>query len=166
MTTGNYIKEAFAPVHLTNTVTGKVNSFSLTVEPTNDSKAIFTVYGNGDCFGSQTLLVDKVEALHQFCSSSDFRLYATRIYERPLTAEEAAQNHFADIAIQNRLDIGAFLLLDDEGKRDVYDAFDCGELFLTITVGESSYNAHITRTDEYDIFTIQQIMNLWGSVLN
>lgn len=41
-------------------------------------------------------------------------------------------------------------------NRDVYDAFDCGELFLTITVGESSYNAHITRTDEYDIFTIQQ----------
>lgn len=41
-------------------------------------------------------------------------------------------------------------------NRDVYDAFSNGELFLTITAGESSYNAHITRTDEYDIFTIEQ----------
>ena len=41
-------------------------------------------------------------------------------------------------------------------NQDVYDSFQDGSLFLTITAGELPYNACVTRTEEYDIFTITQ----------
>ena len=121
---GNYIKEAFPSIHLQNTMIGAVNTISLTVQPTEDSKATFNFYGNGEGFGGHTLTIGDIESLHQYCSgTSDTNLYATRIYNRPLTAEEVSQNHFADVAIVNKLDIEAFLKLDDAGKLKVYEAF-------------------------------------------
>lgn len=41
-------------------------------------------------------------------------------------------------------------------NRSAYEVFHNGSLFLTITVGEQSCNASVTRTNEYDIFTITQ----------
>ena len=124
LSNGKYIQEAFEPKTLTSTIVGAVNTLSLTVETTEASKANFTLYGNGEGYGTQTLPVGELENLHQFCAGdSDLNLYATRLYNRALTAEEAAQNHFADVAIQNKLDIEAFLKLDDAGKLKVYEAF-------------------------------------------
>ena len=123
MSEGDYITEKYEPVVLEKTIIGCVNSVTLSVETLGETSANFTLYGNGISAGTQTLAIGEIDSLHQYCSGSDFRLYATRIYNRPLAAEETAQNHFADIAIQNQLDIEAFLKLDDAGKAKVYEAF-------------------------------------------
>jgi len=50
--------------------------------------------------------------------------YAFRVYEKQLSANEVLQNHFADIAIFNALDITEFNALSDAQKLSVYKAFD------------------------------------------
>jgi len=117
---GKYIQEDFETKTLSSTVVGATNTLTLAVETVADSKANLTLYGNAESSGTQTLAVGEVENLHQFCAgASDLDLYATRIYSRALTAEEVAQNHFADIAIHNQLDITDFLKLDDATKLEV-----------------------------------------------
>ncbi|MBO7292767.1 MAG: hypothetical protein J6V07_02400, partial [Clostridia bacterium] len=49
-------------------------------------------------------------------------VYAARYYNRVLTADEIAQNHFADLAKFFRLDLTGFDMLPDSQKQAVYDA--------------------------------------------
>lgn len=69
------------------------------------------------------------------------RLYEVRVYNRVLTAEEVAQNNFADIAIRLNLDVDNILSMIVKGGSDellqaVYDAF-VPYSFDTITAAEA-----------------------------
>ena len=69
------------------------------------------------------------------------RLYEVRVYNRVLTAEEVAQNNFADIAIHLNLDVDNILSMIVKGGSDellqaVYDAFTPYS-FDTITAAEA-----------------------------
>ena len=52
-------------------------------------------------------------------------IYAMRVYDKELSADEVLQNHFAEIVTINELelDIKAFLALGAEDKLAVYMAF-------------------------------------------
>ena len=41
-------------------------------------------------------------------------------------------------------------------NREAYESFQNGTLFLSITAGDLPYRASVTRTQEYDIFSIEQ----------
>jgi hypothetical protein len=57
-------------------------------------------------------------------NGADLDVFAIRAYTRALSAEETLQNHFADIALILKLDVTAFLELDEAGKLEVYKAFE------------------------------------------
>ncbi len=67
-----------------------------------------------------------------FQKSTDQKLYAIRIYERALSDDELAMNHFADLAKYYRLDVGSYAKLTDKEKATV------AEGFLSDTVGKDS----------------------------
>ncbi len=48
--------------------------------------------------------------------------YALRVYDRTISVEEAAQNHFADLAYKFDIELDIFALLSEEERQDVYEA--------------------------------------------
>lgn len=85
-------------------------------------------------------LILLLELINQpaFCVKDGFVLSANSEAEKCMI--HAGMN-IADIITQNR---------------NIFDAFHGGELFITITAGGLPYNARIARTEEFDIFTIEQ----------
>jgi hypothetical protein len=41
-------------------------------------------------------------------------------------------------------------------NRDTYEKMNNGTLFLSVTVAEQLYNACVTRTEDFDIFVIDE----------
>jgi len=121
-------ESGFKSVSLPDASPTGINNYSMTVD-LSDWASLNATYGfavNGISYQSQTLPCNKtIESLRQFfCDGEGISLYAIRTYNRVLTSDEIKQNHFADIAIVNKLDIEGFLMLDDAGKINVYKAFD------------------------------------------
>ena len=118
----------FKSVSLPDALPTSLNNYSMTVDLSNWASLVAT-YGfavNGISYETQTIPCnEKVEALREFfCDGDGISLYAIRTYNRVLTEDEIKQNHFADVAIVNKLDIEGFLKLNDAAKLNVYKAFD------------------------------------------
>jgi hypothetical protein len=92
----------------------------------SEGKVIAGVIANGKSYLNQELVAGSANA--SFCmvpfKGMDIDIFSIRVYTKALTAEEALQNHFADIAIICKLDITNFLKLDDAAKLNVYKAFE------------------------------------------
>lgn len=121
-------ESGFQPVILPDAIPTAINNYCMTVD-LSDLANLNATYGfavNGISYETQTVLCnDKLESLRQFfCDGVGISLYAIRTYDRILTSDEIKQNHFADVAIVNKLDIEGFLKLDDAAKLNVYKAFD------------------------------------------
>ena len=72
----------------------------------------------------------------------DMDIYAVRVYTRSLTADEMAQNHFADLAKYNELDIANLFALSDARKQEIYD------IFADITLTEKASDELQSMYDE------------------
>ena len=106
-----------------------INTLAFTYNTANASEAgkvIAGVTANGKSYLNQELTAGSMNA--SFCmvpfKGMDIDIFSIRVYTKALTAEEALQNHFADIAIICKLDITNFLKLDDAAKLNVYKAFE------------------------------------------
>ena len=107
-----------------------INTYSITYgfnDETDSKKYTLNMYGNGKNYRNQVITSDT----EGFSGTGSFSLragalnvYAVRVYERELSADEVLQNHFADIALINQLDITEFLSLDEAKKQAVYAAFE------------------------------------------
>ena len=80
------------------------------------------------------------------------KIYFYRVYAEALTAEDIAQNHFADLARRYQLDIGGYLKLGNAGRRSVWA--DVASLTFeddAATVA-STYEAAVTRAARQERF--------------
>ncbi|MBE6695392.1 MAG: hypothetical protein E7587_02960 [Ruminococcaceae bacterium] len=105
-----------------------VNSYSFTVDATDvaNYNVKLGFYGNGASYGTQDLVsqINTFANTWQYAMRNDgTRTYALRVYDKLLTEKDALQNHFADLAIFNKLDIEEFSKLETEEKLYVYGAF-------------------------------------------
>ncbi len=77
--------------------------------------------------------------------------------DRPVFCVKSGVVIAANRAAEHRLLHAGMDVSDIVGEhRDAYEAFESGSLYLTINAGGLPCNACVTRTDEYDIFMIQQ----------
>ncbi|MBE6696454.1 MAG: hypothetical protein E7587_08380 [Ruminococcaceae bacterium] len=109
----------------------KINTYSMTFNLADIANYNYTLnaYGNGKNFSTQTLKSTtktfSVTGTGQYMMRGNgLYTYAFRVYEKVLSADEVLQNHFADIAIINKLNVKAFRKLTEDQKRDVYEAFE------------------------------------------
>ena len=65
-----------------------------------------------------------------------------------LAANSAAEKHYIQVGMRVNEIITE--------NREAYEFFQNGTLFLTINAGDLPYRASVTRTEEYDIFSIEQ----------
>ena len=88
----------------------------------------FNVYANGEfCAERLNILAETNEfsALGSLAHrSGNARVYAVRVYDRQLSAEEVSLNHFIDIAMLNGFDLTEFNALDDAKKASVCKAME------------------------------------------
>ena len=136
----------------------EINTYSLTFDMNNNddplnvinittnNKYILKAYGNGTqeivTYGADQELSSETKYFHAqdqyIMDGNGIRNYAIRVYEKVLSADEISQNHFADIAIYNDLDLGEFRKLTGTQKLYVYKAFEGIAIDdKTVTVGEA-----------------------------
>jgi len=109
-----------------------INTYAMTFDLADIANYNYTLnaYGNGTNYSAQTVKSKtntfSVTGNGQYLmrAGSGLHTYAFRVYEKQLSANEVLQNHFADIAIFNALDITEFNALSDAQKLSVYKAFD------------------------------------------
>ncbi len=122
-------------------VKGQINDFLFGYE-NNGGKNTYGVAANGSDYVTTDIASPTVNAnnLLGFSSTTDMDLYAMRSYDHVLSAEEIAQNHFADLAKYYKLDITAYLnFLTEDQKANVRTRladFDIG--------GDASVRAAVT----------------------
>ena len=96
-------------------------------------------------------------------AGSDYNIYAMRVYEKELDAAEIRQNHFADIALINELDISKFVKATEEEKQAVYTAFEnvsasAGKDTLQATLDAALPEEEVITYDYYDLFVTDQML--------
>ena len=88
-------------------------------------------------------------------TSSESKIFAMRFYQKSLTTDEMAQNHFADVAKYFRLDLSVFDCLSADQKAVVYKAF--AGIRLTDDVSKKALQAlydEIVGKVYYDTLTL------------
>jgi len=130
--TNSYIVDSttnFTDVALTDMRVENVNTYSFTVDATDiaNKNVKLGFYGNGASYGTQDLIAPEASlatsSWQYAMRNAGTKTYAIRVYDAVLSAEQVLQNHFADVAIFNALNVKEFRTLTDEQKRDVYEAF-------------------------------------------
>ena len=126
----------------------KINQYTLIVDGTKlaESKVDVLAYLNGTAMGKTTEIATAKTVIQnefQYCPrGKNINTYALRVYNKVLSADEALQNHFADIAIFNRLNVREFKALDDAKKPAVY------AVFASMTIDSASTEEFQTMLDE------------------
>ena len=108
-----------------NLVSGPLTPFRLTIASKdlgNGKATVQTVVDGVEVIGADKSVTPGTAGLMGHSHSDDARIYTYRIYDRILTAEEQAQNHFADIAKYFKLNLIGYDDLDAEGKAAVWNA--------------------------------------------
>jgi hypothetical protein len=108
-------------------VASNFNTYTFTYEIDSDAKTVISeIFGNASKYFSETFTVLNIanNSKMQGYGGANAKIFAVRIYVKALTDAEIQQNHFADIATMNRLDLTSFLALENEAdKLEVYAAF-------------------------------------------
>ena len=109
----------------------KINTYVFNMdisELEQSSRYSFNVYANGKSYGERANLLSPTNTFKAWgqmpLREGEMRMYAMRIYDKQLSAEEALQNHFMDIALYNGFDLAEFKALDDAKKLSIYKAFE------------------------------------------
>lgn len=123
------VNDAGYNVTMTGTVAADINTVAFTYDMASkksDGKVIAGILVNGKSYLDKELTYGYFNPSlgTQTFSGADQDIFAIRAYEKALSAEEVLQNHFADIALILKLDVTAFLELDEAGKLEVYKAFE------------------------------------------
>ena len=106
-----------------------INTYAFTFDFIDIANKKYTldVYGNGKNYSNQELVSETAGfsaagTITQY-NQGVFKTYAMRVYDRKLSENELLQNHFADVALINNLDISGFMEATPEKKAEVYEAF-------------------------------------------
>ena len=127
-----------------NGVSGQLTPFRLNVasKDLGSSKVTMQTAINGEeVLGSDVTVTPTTNGLIGHGQPSEMRFYTLRVYNRILSAEEQAQNHFADIAKFFKLNLSGFEALDAEGKAAVYAAVADINFDATRTEAQNAVNA-------------------------
>ncbi len=99
-----------------------VNTFTFTFDRSDRANVTHTAYVNNKLGYTMTSSESSNKADAWAFRTDDANIYAIRVYDRVLTADEIAQNHFADLAKFFRLDVERVDLLTEQEKAAVYTA--------------------------------------------
>ena len=101
----------------------KPNTFTFAFNRADTANVTIDAYVNAALATSLTTYEKKNEDIVMIFEGADAYIYAIRVYNYSLSADEIAQNNFADIAKFNSLDIDGYLAADADAKAAVYAAF-------------------------------------------
>ncbi len=108
-----------------------VNTYTFAFDLSNiaeNSKYNFNVYANGEFCAERLNILSTKNAFTGTgflkVYNGGVKIYAVRVYDRQLSAEEASLNHFIDIAMHNGFDLTEFNALDDAKKASVCKAME------------------------------------------
>ena len=93
------------------------------------------IFGNGNTVASYESLPYTSQIFNALGNWGGYEFYAIRIYSSPLTAEEIAQNHFADLAGLYGLDLTQYFTLDAADRAALH------EMLLNVQLGTSEIEA-------------------------
>ena len=142
------------------------------------SRHATTLFANGQQFFNGTLVESdqlvQINTLLGYGNALNSQMYAIRFYNRDLSAEERAINHFADIAKWYKLDPGIYTTLDFDQRAEIAMAFaddaiggDAGEVDalqakLKETMGEVVYRVLTEGDDSAEAAAFREIAKETG----
>ena len=126
--TSYLINDSAYSITLAGTDPVAIHTLTLTHDLTNvsaEDKVLAGVFADGNAYLNQECTKGALSANFAAVpfNGMDLDVYSIRVYTKTLSADEALQNHFADIALILKLDIAKFNKLDAAGKLEVYKAF-------------------------------------------
>ena len=98
------------------------NTFTFTFDRADKSNVTMGAYVNEKVAFEKKTTEKGVESSVKIYEAADAYIYAVRVYSKVLTADEIAQNHFADLAKYFALDVTGFDALNADEKKAVYAA--------------------------------------------
>ena len=146
-----------SPVTLSAKLTDAVSYTAFVDRSTSSIKT--SVYADGSVILPEKSVNDSspanVVTTFGYGTSSESKIFAMRFYQKSLTTDEMAQNHFADVAKYFRLDLSVFDCLSADQKAVVYKAF--AGIRLTDDVSKKALQAlydEIVGKVYYDTLTL------------
>ncbi|MBR7095036.1 MAG: hypothetical protein IKC73_02345, partial [Clostridia bacterium] len=146
-----------SPVTLSAKLTDAVSYTALVDRSASPIKT--SVYADGSVILPEQSVNDStptsVVTTFGYGTSSESKIFAMRFYQKSLTTDEMAQNHFADLAKYFRLDLSVFDCLSADQKAVVYKAF--AGIRLTDDVSKKALQAlydEIVGKVYYDTLTL------------
>ena len=112
-----------------------VNTYTVAIDKAA-AENNFAIYLNNALATKQTIEYKTADGTLKLFEGANSSVYAIRVYDYVLSADEIAQNNFADIAKYYNLDITAFIDADATAKKAVYAAF-AAKTLDTITATEA-----------------------------
>ena len=144
----------------TNLVSGPLTPFRFTITSKdlgNGKVTAQTAINGTEVIGADVSVTPGTAGLLGHSHSEDAHIYTYRIYTRVLTAEEQAQNHFADIAKFYKLNLTGYDTLDAAGKAAVWAAVADLSFDATRIEAQNAVNAVLNAEVDaaYDALAIE-----------